>query len=82
MSECPACGSPYSGLMTVKSGDRLMDTFPAPPYTTFKKYARICADPEDIAYAAGTADRGVDVYFHTYTDITDTVGPTSTSQSP
>lgn len=69
MAECPACGREYSAHTVVESGDQYNDHFPAPPYTTVKKYARICVDPDDLERATGTSAEEIGVYFHTYADL-------------
>lgn len=69
MTECPACGGKYSAHTEIRSGDRHQDVFPAPPYTTFKKYARVCVDPEDYQYSKGGSYHPVNVYLHTMTDL-------------
>jgi predicted nucleic-acid-binding Zn-ribbon protein len=69
MNGCPACGLDYSAHTVVKSGDTFSDHLPAPPYTFFKKYARMCVDPETYQRAAGATHTSLDLYFHTLSDL-------------
>lgn len=75
MADCPSCGEPYTAHIEVESGDRLVDTFPAPPYSTFKRYGRICVDPESIQRAQGSTNHELGVYLHTWSDVMGTTGP-------
>jgi len=69
MSECPACGLDYAAHTVVKSGDTFADHLPAPPYTFFKKYARMCVDPETYQRAGGASHVSLDLYFHRLADL-------------
>jgi len=69
MADCPACGEPFAKEAKVESGDSHRDTFPAPPYSMFKQYIRICADPDDIGHAVGSSHQPVTVYLHTWRDV-------------
>lgn len=69
MTECPLCGKPWTHTVTVNSGDRFMDTMSAPPYTTFKKHAQVCADPDSIKRAQGSATHTIELYLHTWADL-------------
>ena len=76
MSDCPSCGQRYTLKFTVHSGDRHADTFPAPPYSTFKRYARVCVDPEDRQVAQGSTRQGMTVHLHRWADLAATADPT------
>jgi len=69
MSECPACGLDYSAHTLVRSGDTFADHLPAPPYTFFKQYARMCVDPETYRRASASSHVSLELYFHTLTDL-------------
>lgn len=64
MADCPECGETYTTHFAVQSGDRLRDAFPAPPYTTFKRYKRVCSKVEDARPADAGRESGIDIYLH------------------